>query len=234
MPMATIAKREQPDHSRKPLGFGRSQARVQVAPGQTESQIVALMRSLLGRPRATIRDAANLAGAPDEAVVTVAVIPMHGRHIIEIQGESQAVRLRVLLYRRFDGRPILENDQIDVLKSHRRKGIGARLLGRQVEQAIRLGVAEIRGYAVRDDRTGDIGYWVWPLLGFDGTLSRQTLDRLPLGLAEARRISDLTRDESGRQWWHLHGDSTTVTFDLKPGSRDLRRFRAYLRRKGLP
>jgi hypothetical protein len=192
------------------------------------------MRSLLGRPRATLRDAANLAGAPDDAVVKVAVIPMHGRRILEIRGESQAVRLRVLLYRRFDGRPILENDQIDVSEELQRRGRGARLVGRQVEHAIRLGVAEIQGYATRDDKTGDVGYWVWPVFGFDGILPESILRKLPPDLAGARRVNDLLQTEQGRQWWFKNGNAISVTFDLGPRSPDLRWFRAYLRRKGLP
>jgi hypothetical protein len=234
MPMGTRAKRDPPDHARKPLGFGRSQARVQVAPGQTESQIVALMRSLLGRPRATIQDAANLAGAPDDAVVTVAAIPRHGRRIIEVQAESHAVQFRMLLYRRFDGKPILENDQIDVSEELQRRGHGARFVGRQVEHAIRLGLAEIQGYATRDDQMGDVGYWVWPVFGFDGILPEKILRKLPPVLAAARRVNDLLQTEQGKQWWFKNGDSINVAFDLGPRSASLHWFRAYLRRKGLP
>jgi hypothetical protein len=188
----------------------------------------------LGRPRATIQDAANLAGAPDDALVTVAVIPRHGSRIIEIQGESQAFRLRMLLYRRFDGRPILENDQVDVSEELQRRGHGTRILGRQVEHAIRLGVAEIQGYATRDDQTGDVGYWVWPVFGFDGVLPEKILRKLPPELVRARRVNDLLQTKQGRQWWFKNGDSISVAFHLRPRSPNLRWFRAYLRRKGLP
>jgi hypothetical protein len=115
------------------------------------------MRSLLGRPRAILRDAANLAGAPDDARVRATVIPKHGRRIIEIHAESEAVVLRVLLYRGLDGKVILEDDRIDVGEEFQHRGRGASLLGRQVEHAIRLGVAEIRAYAVRDDEMGMLG-----------------------------------------------------------------------------
>src|SRR5262245_19729824 len=168
--MGTDATRDRPDEARKPRRFGPSKAVVQVAPGQTEAQVLSVMRSLLGRPRATLRDAANLAGAPDDARVKVIVVPKHGRRIIEIRAESEAVELRVLLYRGSDGKVILEDDRIDVGEEFQRRGQGARLLGRQIEHAIRLGVTEIRAYAVRDDEMGYVGYWVWALLGFDGPL----------------------------------------------------------------
>jgi hypothetical protein len=129
---------------------------------------------------------------------------------------------------------ILEDDQIDVSEDFQRRGHGARLLGRQVENAIRLGVAEIRGYATQNDLTGDVGYWVWPLFGFDGTLPGAILDRLPPDLAAARRVSELILTDAGRTWWFEHGDSITVVLDLRPRSPRLLRFRQYLRRKGLP
>jgi GNAT superfamily N-acetyltransferase len=231
--MGDDVKKERPDHARKPRRFGPSKAMVQPAQGQTENQVVALIRTILGRPRATLQYAANLAGAPDDALVTVAVSPMHGSHIIEIQAESASVKLRILLYRRFDGKPILENDQIDVLEGHQRQGIGARLLARQVEHGIRPGVVEIQGYAVRDDRTGHVGYWVWPLLGFDGNLVREVLDKLPPEFAKARKISHLMSSEQGRRWWFENGDSFTINFDLRPRSQDLRWLRAYLRGRGM-
>jgi GNAT superfamily N-acetyltransferase len=232
--MGANAGKERPDHATKPRRFGPSRAIVQAAQGQVENQVVAQIRTILGRPRATLQDAANLAGAPDDALVTVAVLPMHGSRIIEIQVESPSVKLRILLYRRFDGKPILEDDQIDVSEEIQRQGHGARLIGRQVEHAIRLGVAEIRGYATRDDQTGDVGYWVWPLFGFDGRLPEKVLDRLPLDLAGARRVNDLILTSPGRLWWFENGESINVAFDLGPHSPNLRWFRGYLRRKGLP
>jgi GNAT superfamily N-acetyltransferase len=226
-------KKERPDHARKLRRFGLSKAKVQPAQGQTEDQVVALIRTILGRPRATLQDAANLVGAPDDALVTIAVIPLHGSRIVEIQAESTSVKLRILLYRRFDGNPILENDRIDVLEGHQRQGIGARILARQVEHAIRLGVVGIQGYAVRDDKMGYVGYWVWPVLGFDGNLVREVLDKLPSEFATARKVSHLMSSEQGRRWWFENGDSLSVNLDLRPRSEGLRWLRTYLRGKNL-
>ena len=231
--MGMDANRGRPDDARKSRRFGPSQAGVDAAQGQTEAQVVAVLRSLLGRPRATLRDAAHLAGAPDDARVVVGMIPRHGRRAIEIHVASGAVRLQIWLYQRFDGKPVLENDQFDVVEGHRGRGIGAGVFGRQVEQARRLGVAEIQGYAARDDRIGDVGYLVWPLLGFDAALPRGMLDRLPRHLSGARNLSDLVGNLEGRQWWREHGDSIAVVFDLAPHSRAVRWLRAYFRRKGL-
>jgi hypothetical protein len=232
--MGMDARRERPEEARKSRRFGPSKAGVQAAEGQTEAQVVAVLRSLLGRPRATLRDAANLAGAPDDARVTVAVVPMHGRRIIEVVAESPIIRIKVLLHARPDGKPILVDELIDVVPVAQRHGLGTRFLGRQVEQAVRLGIAEIRAYAIRGDQRGDVGYRVWPILGFDGPLPRQVLDELPPELAGARRVSDLMATQEGREWWIRNGDDINLTFDLSPNSPALRRFRAYLRRRGFP
>ena len=228
------AKRDLLDYARKPLGFGRSRARVQVAQGQTGSQIVALMRSLLGRPRATIQDAANLAGAPDDAVVTASIAALHGQRIIEIVVENPIIRIKVLLYQSADARPVLDDDTVDVTPALQQQGYGTDFLGRQVEQAIRLGIVEIRAYAVRDDRIGDVGYRVWPIFGFDAHLPREIIARLSPELATARKVSDLMKIRKGREWWIKNGDDINLTFDLRPNSPALRRFRAYLRRKDFP
>jgi GNAT superfamily N-acetyltransferase len=232
--MGTEARRERPDEARNPRRFGPSKAVVRPALGQSEELIRSVLRSLLGRPRATLRDAASLAGAPDDAVVTVGVIPMHGRRILEIRAESEVIVLRVLLYRGTEGKIILENEQVDVGEGFQRQGHGARLIGRQVEHATRLGIAEIRAYAVRDDEMRYVGYRVWPLLGFDGPLPGEMRRNLPPDLSDARRISDLMRSRSGQDWWHEYGDSVSLTLDLTPTGPALRRLRSYFRRKGLP
>jgi hypothetical protein len=38
----------------------------------------------------------------------------------------------------------------------------------------------------------------------------------------------------GQDWWHKHGDSVSLVFDLGPKSPALRQLRDYLRWKGLP
>lgn len=232
--MGTDAKTERPDEARNSRRFGRSKASVQAAPQQTEAQVVTVMRSLLGRPRATLQDAANLAGAPDDARVSVAVIPMDRRRIIEVVAENPVIRIKVRLSTRSDGKPVLDEELIDVVPVAQRHGLGTQFLGRQLEQGLRLGIAEIRAYAIRGDPGGDVGYRVWPILGFDGPLPRGVIKELPAELAAARRVSELMETREGREWWIRNGDDISLTFDLSPNSPALRRFRAYLRRRGFP
>ncbi len=159
---------------------------------------------------------------------------MHGSRIIEIQAVSASLKLRVLLYRRFDGKPILENAQIDVVPADQHQRHGSHFLGRQIEQATRLGILEIQAYAVRDDQIGDIGYFVWPILGFDARLPHEIIGRLPANLVETRMLSDLMETAEGREWWLKNGDDINVIFDLRTKSPARRRLRAFLSRKGFP
>jgi hypothetical protein len=228
------AKGDRPDEAWKSRRFGPSKAGVRAAPGQTETQVIAVMRSLLGRPRANRQDAASLAGAPDDARVTVAVISRHGRRIIGVVAESPLLRIEVLLSTRSDGKPVLDDELIDVVPAAQRQGLGTQFLGCQLEQALRLGIAEIRAYAIRGDQGGDVGYRVWPILGFDGSLPRGVIDELPPELTAARRVSELMETREGREWWIRNGDDISLTFDLSPNSPALRRFRTYLRLKGFP
>ncbi len=230
--MGDDAARGRPHRASSPWRFGASKAMVRVAPGQNEAQVLLVMRALLGRPRASLLEAANLGGAPDDALVEVDIVPRHGRRVIRIGAENTSVNGKVLLYHRFDGAPIPENEQIDVVEGRRGRGIGTVLLARQVEQARRLGIVEIQGYAARNDTIGDVGYMVWPLLGFDGILPHDILGKLPPALSGASSLSNLIETEEGRKWWLEHGDSIAVSFDLAPHSRAVRWLSDYLRRKG--
>jgi GNAT superfamily N-acetyltransferase len=71
---------------------------------------------------------------------------MHGRRIIEVVAENPLIRIKVLLQTRLDGKPVLVDELIDVVPVAQRHGLGTHFLGRQVEHAARLGIAEIRAY----------------------------------------------------------------------------------------
>ena len=72
-----------------------------------------------------------------------------------------------------------------------------------------------------------------PASGSDGPLPAAIRQGLPADLSSARRLSDLMETQRGQDWWHEHGDSVSLVFDLSRNSPALWQLRAYLRWKWL-
>jgi len=119
----------------------------------------------------------------------------------------------------------------DALWIHRRelrgRGLGRKILARQLGQAQRLGIDRIETIAGRSDREN--GYYSWPRFGFDGRLPRTLRRRLPAAWKHVRRVLDLMRSEAGRHWWKTHGITLPLAFELADGSRCWQAFRRYRR-----
>lgn len=203
-----------------PVRFGPSKARVEADDAALEA-----IRAILG-PSARPRDVASLVGAPDSAEVTVRA--RAGRLDVGLDDPEE----RYLAFRTIErddaGDLVIHNDAIMVFPEHQGEGIGRAILGRQVEQAARLGARKILARAERSPR--HVGYHVWPRLGFDAPIPEKLREQLPAELAGARRLSDLMATPAGRDWWREHGTTVDVTFDLAPGSRSRRLLAAYLAR----
>jgi GNAT superfamily N-acetyltransferase len=118
------------------------------------------------------------------------------------------------------------------------QGLGTRIWATQARQARRLGftVASLdagrREVSEATERYPAMtGYDFWPARGFDAPIERAKMDQpLPPSLAGARMVSDLVRTPAGRAWWHEHGSSTLMQFDLHAGSDSWKRLHAALRR----
>lgn len=115
-----------------------------------------------------------------------------------------------------------------------RHGIGAHVFATQALAAHRLGFGTISAFA--DGRHGKNGYYTWPRLGFDKTLSETERAALPRELSDAVLLSNLLQSAPGRDWWRAHGaeigGGVDVDFDTSPISRSMRTLRAYFVSKG--
>jgi len=203
-------------HTRLPLVGRRpvcSRARVVVDDAtRTETRRVAvgLFGRLLRSP-----EYADLAGAPDDAVVRVR--PLRGMLQLEM---VQAARYG------YCGAHLVLGDRPEtvlVCGGYRildRRLYGQRLtLGmchRQLTAASSLGIQTVLASA--DRGPGEDGYYRWPRLGFDAALPRAIVRSLPRALRRARRLLDLMQSQAGREWWRRHGIGLNVAFDLRPGS----------------
>lgn len=184
-----------------------------------------LTRRLLGRTLDDVQWAA-LAGAPDGAGVEVGTY--RGGVYLEMRAAAPNCYGGVWLLRRDGSRVVLA---CDALWIHRRelrgRGLGREILARQLHQARRLRIDRIETIAGRGEREN--GYYSWPRFGFDGRLPTALCRRLPPAWKHVRRVLDLMRSESGRQWWKTHGVTLPLAFELADGSRCWQAFHRYMR-----
>ena len=110
-------------------------------------------------------------------------------------------------------------------------GFGSEMVGRQMEQAAKLGAKRVDTYAARG---GDyVGYKVWPKYGYDGELSsgiRSQLrgaSELPASVRNATKISDVYKSKEGIAWWDKNGSGMSMSFDLRPGSYSMKKMASY-------
>lgn len=78
-----------------------------------------------------------------------------------------------------------------------------------------------------------VGYYVWPIIGFDAPVPLEKIKLLPDSLAGVTRLSDLAKSEEGRRWWYDNGSPMEVDFDLADGSVSWQLFHSYAKRKGI-
>jgi hypothetical protein len=202
--------------------FGPSQAEVRFPDGG-KAEVMARAERIMGRPLSE-KDLASLVGAPDDAKVNV-TRGWGGDNSLSISIQHPGIETASRTLKRRGDDIVMKNDYFRTKESG--GGLGSRVIGRQMEQAERLGVTRIETQAARYDsgntRTALIGYKVWPKMGYDGPLpdaSRAKLrqSNLPANLRNAKNISDLYGSKLGREWWEKHGESIDVSFDMRPGS----------------
>lgn len=136
-------------------------------------------------------------------------------------------------FSRRDGQLEANNSSLDV--TSKGNGLGAQLLGRQVDRLVAAGATRITTFAAGDPKSGTamIGYKVWPKLGFDGPLPERIRRKvIAAGLPPAERVSDLLRTPEGwKAWENEIGGSIDVAFDLSEHSISRRVLRRYLAKK---
>lgn len=186
---------------------------------------------ILGR-NVTAANLASIAGAPNNATVRVETIGSDVLIAFEADGIQATRRLRIGK----DGKPEIYNAALYV--RDRGKGIGAEILGRQIEQAADLGIARMKVAAAGNPELAAlkndglvIGFKVWPKFGYDGPISDEQRKALPEKLRDAKTIGELYRTKAGREAWAKHGSDLDLIFDLTPGSYSQRVWKAYREEK---
>lgn len=180
-----------------------------------------------------------LKGVPPERYASIVGAPDDARVIFDASGES-AVSYTVkhpslddmrgrLIRSDLDGVVRHAPDVLYVKESDRGKGVGTEIHGRRVAYGVEHGIARIAITAARGKN--EIGYIVWPAMGYDGKLPKSVLDKLPEQFQGRTTIQELLADEGGQKWWKKHGEPIDVAFSLKPGSPAIMRWATYWLRK---
>lgn len=198
------------------------------------SEMKGIIKAVLGK-KGTEENLASLAGAPDNATVRIEA------GVEYLAANDQSVTIRVnsdelsstrTIYRTRGTNKLVIHNEIFELKHGvpQGTGIGAKVLARQVEQAAKLGVDEIRTTAARSSYFN--GYYTWARLGYDAPLPDHIRGILPGKLSGSTRVRDLMHSPQGREFWKTHGETIDMTFDLSPGSYSRKALSAYLKERG--
>jgi len=176
-----------------------------------------------------------------------------GAHVgVQYLSQRKALVIKVVDPRRIAGQNIIEIrrdhqgfflwlENIAFIRGDGRHGFGACAFYRCAQMAQRIGLHSIRCLAAGGDDykiastwvEGEwVGYFVWPLFGFDAQLHPETLARLAgrPALIGCTRLLDVV--DADLDWWKEHGGGGPVAFDLAQGSRSWHTLCSYLLKKG--
>jgi hypothetical protein len=175
-------------------------------------------------------DYASLVGAPDGAKVTFGEDGLFAVAYDVEHPSLEAMRGRIVnTDEGFGGSRHHEPHVLYVKGSERGKGVGAEVHGRRVAYGVKHGLTTIRIHAARGSE--EIGYIVWPAMGYDGPLPESVRKILPAPLKGRTTIQELLSDVEGQKWWKEKGVGIDVKFSLKPGSPSIMRWATYWTRR---
>lgn len=181
---------------------------------------------------------ARLSGAPEGTKFTFAMT--HGGFFIRGSHEEffePGKPMERLLLNTHETGLTLYNVQFHLKPEYCRNGAGFQMLRNQIEACQELQVPTIACLAGRWGKDDDgkrvplDGYVVWPKLGFDGPIPEAVLGKLSPEFARLQNVQALIATPEGLAEWIAHGDSCRLTFDVRPGSMNLKNFIDYGTRK---
>ncbi len=134
-------------------------------------------------------------------------------------------------------------------------GLGSRIFAQQVKTASELGFEYISTLAAGHKGSDNVGYYVWPKLGYDTIIDkddfetriRKAKDEIKYNYLEnwlykntnykgAMKLSDIYACKAGdrfigQELWYKYGGTTGMEFDLTPGSLSMRILESYINLK---
>ena len=177
------------------------------------------------------RDYADLVGTPSGATILLDNDDDNNMTISVMHPLYDGAQIRALY--KESGQVFMINDYF-VAKRDAPKGLGSRVLARQVKFAYLMGVRELSLQASGGPSSSIYnGYYTWPRLGFIIDLSRKSHVLEAAGFSGVKDTADLFKRPGGKEWWRTNGWGGSATFDLQPGSRSHTILSEYLAQKGI-
>jgi GNAT superfamily N-acetyltransferase len=199
-----------------PVTFGPSTARV-----SADATSLRLLKEFTGRDFVA-QDVASLVGATHDAEVVAYGYGRGDWAEVTVQIRSPRYHSNRTI-KVVNGKPIIHNDLLVVEAAHRGAGLGAQILGRQVEHASKWGFDRLETDAARSNGPdGYVGYYAWPRLGYNAAIPADVKRKLPAAWSDAVTVRDLMKTPERRAWWKEHGVWTNgMIFRLQPGSESM-------------
>ena len=178
------------------------------------------------------QDIISAVGSPNGGLLNVG-IGRDGRSISITVDHPDSLSWSRTLAANSDGSISCHNN-LFFLRPSARGGGGAEMLANQVKGCAAAGVSQLVTCAGRGTMDGIKmnGYSTWPRLGYDAPVPSYITDKLPGPLKGTKTLGELYQSEEGRKVWEKYGTSTTMTFEINPESRSVKRLSEYLQSKG--
>jgi predicted GNAT family acetyltransferase len=187
--------------------LARSETAAVIAPKVTAVGRVSDLRARLKTvaPKLRVNELADLVGASGEAKVT-AGITSSGKVYARAVARDYSTTVTI------QSKSTLRITSVDVPAERQGKGIGREVLTTMADAAKKAGFKRLTMEATRTAE--DVGYMVWPRLGFNGPLPAAILEKLPTALRGAKTVGDLMKTPAGRVWWEKHGVTIELSLEL--------------------
>ena len=181
----------------------------------------------------------DLAGGLPGTRVTILEQPDRpGNYLIKIDGTGINGNLNVQGSRVYFNE--LYVDHGTNLRAGAHPGDGVKIMAGSIKAARELGMTDFGLYAAGKPGEGEMnGYYTWARLGFEGFPGLAAISRagdrfvLPRGTnTTVQDIMELGKNkhgETGAEWWQEHGIGFSAHFDLRDGSRSMKRLGAYMK-----
>lgn len=155
----------------------------------------------------------GLAGQIKEARIVVQTLG--DRSAVTVLGEGDHIMEMERLLTFKNGRLRSVRNMILELSEEAPPGTGTRMLATQVASVKDAGCSHIVTTGAGNADSDYVGYYVWPLLGFDAPIPENEVDQMPRELKEELidtgggppfYISELMSFQEGRDWWKENGN----------------------------